>query len=123
FLKLKFGADEDGKLVAMESDWIVDHGPYSEFGDLLTLRGAQYMGAGYDIPAIRGLGRTVATNHVWGSAFRAYGSPQAFLASESLVDELAEKIGMDPLEFRALNCYRPGSTTPTGQEPEVYSFP
>jgi aldehyde oxidoreductase len=60
---------------------------------------------------------------VWGAAFRAYGSPQSFLASESLVDELAEKVGMDPLEFRYLNVYRPGDTTPTGQSPEVYSLP
>ena len=37
------------------------------------------------------------------------------------MDELAEKIGMDPLEFRYLNVYRPGATTPTGQDPEVYS--
>ncbi len=123
WIGMKLAADKNGKLVAMESDWSVDHGPYSEFGDLLTLRGAQYMGAGYNIPNIRGLGRTVATNHAWGSAFRAYGSPQAFLASESMVDMLAEKIGMDPLEFRALNCYRPGGTTPTGQAPEVYPFP
>jgi aldehyde oxidoreductase len=36
------------------TDWTVDHGPYSEFGDLLTLRGAQFIGAGYDIPSIRG---------------------------------------------------------------------
>ena len=100
----------------------MDHGPYSEFGDLLTLRGAQFIGAGYGIPNIRGLGRTVCTNHAWGSAFRAYGSPQSFLASEVLMDELAEKIGMDPLELRALNVYRPGDTTPTGQEPEVFSF-
>jgi aldehyde oxidoreductase len=123
FIDLKLAADKDGKLIAMESDWMVDHGPYSEFGDLLTLRGAQYIGAGYNIPNIRGLGRTVCTNHAWGAPFRAYGSPQAFLASESLVDELAEKMGMDPLEFRYLNCYRPGSNTPTGQEPEVYPFP
>lgn len=47
-----------GRLLAMETDWSVDHGPYSEFGDLLTLRGAQYMGAGCDIPNIRGEGRT-----------------------------------------------------------------
>ena len=123
WMKLKFGADESGKLLAMESDWSVDHGPYSEFGDLLTLRGAQYMGAGYDIAGIRGLGRTVCTNHIWGSAFRAYGSPQSFLASESLMDELAEKTGIDPLELRYRNIYRPGATTPTGQAPEVYSFP
>jgi len=123
FIDIKMAADENGKLLAMEHDYIVDHGPYSEFGDLLTLRGAQYIGAGYNIPAIRGRGRTVCTNHVWGSAFRAYGSPQSFLASESLMDELAEKIGMDPLEFRYINVYRPGSTTPTGQDPEVYSLP
>ena len=123
FIKLKFGADKDGKILAMETDWTVDHGPYSEFGDLLTLRGAQFIGAGYDIPNIRGIGRTVCTNHAWGSAFRAYGSPQSFLASESLMDELAEKMGMDPLELRYMNVYRPGATTPTGQAPEVYQLP
>jgi aldehyde oxidoreductase len=123
FIKLKYGADKDGKIIAMESDWIVDHGPYSEFGDLLTVRGAQFIGAGYGIANIRGLGRTVCTNHAWGSAFRAYGSPQSFLASESLMDELAVKMGKDPLELRYLNVYRPGDTTPTGQTPEVFSFP
>jgi aldehyde oxidoreductase len=122
WIDMKMAADKSGKIVAMETDYSVDHGPYSEFGDLLTLRGVQYMGAGYNIPNIRGLGRTVATNHVWGSAFRAYGSPQAFLASESIVDMLAEKVGMDPLEFRALNAYKPGDTTPTGQTPEVFPF-
>lgn len=123
WMKIKMGADKDGNLLAMETDFSVDHGPYSEFGDLLTLRGVQYMGAGYNIPNIRGIGRTVATNHIWGSAFRAYGSPQAFLASESVMDELAEKMGMDPLELRFKNIYRPGSTTPTGQTPEVFPFP
>ncbi|MGB4675951.1 MAG: molybdopterin-dependent aldehyde oxidoreductase [Aggregatilineales bacterium] len=123
WMKLKFGADENGKIIAMESDWSVDHGPYSEFGDLLTLRGAQFMGAGYDIPNIRGTGRTVCTNHVWGAAFRGYGAPEALVASESLIDELAEKMGIDPLELRYRNVYRPGSTTPTGQEPDAYSLP
>jgi aldehyde oxidoreductase len=122
FLNVKFGADAKGKIMAMESDWSVDHGPYSEFGDLLTMRGAQFIGAGYGIPNIRGTGRTVATNHAWGSAFRSYGSPQSFFASESLMDELAEKMGEDPLELRARNVYKQGDTTPTGQAPEVYSF-
>ena len=123
FVNMRFAADKDGKLLGMETDWSVDHGPYSEFGDLLTLRGAQFMGAGYDIPSIRGQGRTVCTNHSWGSAFRAYGSPQSEFSSEVLMDELAEKLGMDPLELRYKNVYRDGSTTPTGQAPEVYSFP
>jgi aldehyde oxidoreductase len=123
FIKLKFGADQQGKLIAMESDWIVDHGAYSEFGDLLTHKGAQFIGAGYNIPNIRGRGRTVCTNHAWGSPYRAYGSPQSEFASESLMDELAAKMGMDPLELRYINVYRPGSTTPTGQTPEVFSLP
>jgi aldehyde oxidoreductase len=123
FIKLKYGADKDGKIIAMEGDWIVDHGPYSEFGDLLTVRGAQFIGAGYGIPNIRGKGLTVSTNHAWGSAFRAYGSPQSFFASESLLDELATKMGVDPFELRYRNIYRPGDTTPTGQTPEVFSFP
>ncbi len=123
FVTLKYGADENGKIMAMESDWIVDHGPYSEFGDLLTVRGAQFIGAGYGIPNIRGLGQTVCTNHAWGSAFRAYGSPQSFFASESLMDELAVKMGKDPLELRYINVYRKGDTTPSGQTPEVLNFP
>jgi aldehyde oxidoreductase len=91
----------------METDWSVDHGPYSEFGDLLTLRGTQFIGAGYNIPNIRGNGRTVCTNHAWGSAFRGYGSPQSEFASESLMDMLAEKLGMDPFELRYKNCLPP----------------
>lgn len=123
FIDLKYGANKDGKIIAMESNWAVDHGPYSEFGDLLTLRGAQFIGAGYGIPNIRGAGYTVCTNHAWGSAFRAYGSPQSFFASESLMDILAEKMGIDPLELRYRNVYRPGDTSPTGQPPEVYTLP
>ncbi len=123
FTGLKLAADLKGKLLAMESDWTVDHGPYSEFGDLLTLRGAQFIGAGYNIPNIRGVGRTVCTNHAWGAAFRGYGSPESMFPSECLMDELAEKMGIDPLELRYQNVYRPGDTTPTGQAPEVYSLP
>lgn len=123
FVNMRLAADAEGKLLGMETDYSVDHGPYSEFGDLLTVRGVQFMGAGYDIPNIRGEGRTVCTNHSWGSAFRAYGSPQSEFSSEVLMDELAEKIGMDPLELRYKNVYREGSKTPTGQEPDAYSLP
>jgi len=119
-VKIKLGADKNGKLIAMETDWWLDHGPYSEFGDLVTSRQGQFVGAGYDIPNIRGKGKTVCTNHAWGSAFRAFGSPQSFLASEIAMDMLAEKMGMDPFELRYRNIYRPGVTTPTGQTPDVY---
>lgn len=123
FMHVKLGADKDGKLVALESDWTVDHGPYCEFGDLLTMRGSQFIGAGYDIENIRGNGRTVCTNHAWGSAFRGYGSPQSLFASEVLIDELAAKMGVDPLELRYKNIYREGSTTPNGCKPDVICLP
>jgi aldehyde oxidoreductase len=123
FMHVKMGADKEGKILALESDWSVDHGPYSELGDLLTMRGSQYIGAGYDIPNIRGEGRTVCTNHAWGSAFRGYGSPQSLFSSEVLIDELAAKMGVDPLELRYKNVYREGSTTPTGCEPDVICLP
>jgi aldehyde oxidoreductase len=120
---IKFGADENGIIKAMEADWSVDHGPYCEFGDLVTTRGSQFAGAGYDIPNILGKGRTVATNHAWAAAFRGYGSPQALFPSEVLMDMLAEKIGEDPLELRYKNVYREGATTPTGCEPDVIALP
>lgn len=123
FMHVKMGADKEGNILALESDWTVDHGPYSEFGDLLTMRGSQYIGAGYDIPNIRGEGRTVCTNHAWGSAFRGYGSPQSLFSSEVLIDELAAKMDMDPLELRYKNVYREGSTTPSGCEPDVICLP
>jgi aldehyde oxidoreductase len=117
---MKLAANEEGKILALESDWSVDHGPYSEFGDLVTQRGMQFGAAGYSIDNIRGNGRTVCTNHGWGSAFRGYGAPQIMFPSEVLIDELAEKVGIDPLEFRYKNVYRKGDTTPSGCEPDVY---
>jgi len=123
WIKLKLAANKDGKLEALESDWTVDHGPYSELGDLLAIHGAENTCGCYSVPNIRGEGRTVCTNHSWGSAFRAFGAPQSEFATEVLMDELAEKIGMDPLEFRYINVLRPGDTTPTGNPPDVYALP
>lgn len=122
FANLTVGADSEGKIIALEGKNILDHGPYSEFGDLLTLRLAQYHLAGYDVPNIRTENYTVCTNHAWGSAFRGYGAPEIEMASEILLDVLAEKMGIDPFDLRYKNVYRKGSTTITGQEPDVYSL-
>jgi aldehyde oxidoreductase len=123
FMDMKVAADKDGKILALEGKNILDHGPYSEFGDLLTLRLAQYHLAGYDVPNIRTENYTVATNHAWGSAFRGYGAPEIELGTEILMDILAEKVGLDPFEIRYRNVYRPGCTNITGQAPEVFSLP
>lgn len=122
FMHVKLAADEKGKLLALWGDNFIDHGPYSEFGDLLTMRLSQFTGAGYGIGYIRNRSRTVFTNHAWGSAFRAYGSPQSFMGSEIAIDCLAAKMGIDPFEMRAMNCYKEseGTTIPTGFPPDVY---
>jgi len=122
FINLKYAADKDGKLLAMEEDYTVDHGPYSELGDLLTVMGTLCIGDGYDIPAIRGEGRCTFTNHAWGSAFRAFGAPQSEFASEVLMDMLAEKTGIDPFDLRYKNVIRPGGTFPYGTPPEVFVY-
>ena len=122
FMHVKMACDANGKLQALWGDNYVDHGPYSEFGDLLTMRLSQFTGAGYGINSIRNKSQTVFTNHAWGSAFRAYGSPQSFMGSEIAIDMLAAKMGIDPFEMRAMNCYKEseGTTIPTGYPPEVY---
>lgn len=57
-----------------------------------------------------------------GSAFRAYGSPQSFMGSDIAIDCLAAKMGIDPFEMRAMNCYKASehTTIPTGYAPDVY---
>ncbi|MBS6749789.1 MAG: molybdopterin-dependent oxidoreductase [Firmicutes bacterium] len=122
FMHIKLAADDNGKVLALWGDNYIDHGPYSEFGDLLTHRLSQFVGAGFDIPTIRNKSTTVFTNHAWGSAFRAYGSPQSFMGSDIAMDIMAAKLGMDPFEFRAMNCYKEAddSRTPNGCKPDVY---
>ena len=122
FIDVKLAADKEGNFLALEGENYLDHGPYSEFGDLVTMRLTQFVGAGYDIQNIRNKNFTVCTNHQWGSAFRGYGGPQSALATEVAVDMLAAELEMDPWELRYKNIYREekGSTTPTGCKPEVY---
>ncbi len=121
--KVKMAADKDGKLLAFKSDAIIDHGAYSEYSDALITKVLRNMGTNYDIPNIRGYARCTFTNHAFGTAFRAFGSPQTHFPSEVLIDMLAEKIGADPWEFRYKNVHRPGSTMPCGCKMDVYPLP
>ncbi len=119
-MKVRVGADEKGRLVGLEHHWYVDHGPYSESSQDLTNKGGQFMMAPYHLDDIRGCGYTLFTNHRWSAAFRAYGAPQTYLGGEIAIDMLAEKAGIDPLDFRERNILRAGDTLPSGQKAEVY---
>ncbi len=117
FMHLEMGANKsDGKIVGLNANFLIDHGAYSELGDLLLTRGNQFMGAGYHIENLRNLGRITITNHAYGAAMRGYGSPQSLFATESIIDELAKALGEDPFEFRYKNLYKPESTTPYGNK-------
>ena len=119
FTNLKMAADKNGKLVAMEFEAAYDKGPYTEVAMVLT-KALRFMGAPYVIPNAIGLSKAVATNHNATTSFRAFGAPQTYPASEAIMDELAEKIGIDPLEFRYNNVYRPGDTNINGHGFDVY---
>ena len=124
YYNCKLAADKDGKLLAMETDFMFDHGAYHEgTTEFLIEKGCRFIGAGYHIPNIRGVGRMCCSNNIHGTAFRAFGSPQALLASESLMDILAEKVGIDPLEIRYINALRPGGTFTSGCELDVHPLP
>lgn len=104
----RLACNEDGKIIAAEWDTGLDHGAYNELGDDIISRIARFMFFPYNVPNCQGLARVATTNHAYGTAYRGYGSPQAYMASESLMDMMAEKIGMDPFELRWRNIARPG---------------
>jgi aldehyde oxidoreductase len=102
--------NKDGKILAEEFEIAYDKGAYDETSDVST-KGNRFMGAPYSIPSVRGVSKGVFTNTAFSTAFRGYGSPQVYTASEQMVDQLAEAAGIDPLEFRYINVCRPGDTS------------
>ena len=87
---------------------ILENGAYTSYGPGVSLTQSMLGGAVYRIPAYRYDGYTVYTNHPFGGAFRGFGSPQFTFAAECHTDLIAERLGMDPVEFRLKNLSRPG---------------
>ena len=96
----RLACDKNGKIIAAEFDAGLDHGAYEELGDDLTTRIARFTYFPYFVPNVAGLARVASTNHAFACAYRGYGSPQAYTHSEAMMDMMAEKLGMDPFEFR-----------------------
>ncbi len=104
----RLACDENGKILAAEFDFGLDHGAYSWGGDDVMTKPPRFAFFPYNVPNVAGLCRVANTNHTFGTAYRSYGSPQAFTLSEPLMDMMAEKLGMDPFEFRYKNICREG---------------
>lgn len=119
YSNMKLGAKKDGTFVATEFDVLYDAGAYTELAFGIS-KGARFVGTPYRIPNVLGLTRAAFTNHGFTTAFRAFCSPQVYVGFEQLVDELAEKINMDPLELRYQNVWVPGDKCSIGHEMDVY---
>lgn len=104
----RVACDKDGKLIATEFEFGLDHGAYSWGGDSCMSKQVRFAFFPYYVPNVAGITRVANTNHNFGTAYRGYGSPQAYTLSEALMDMLAEKAGIDPFEFRYINIAREG---------------
>lgn len=122
-MKVRLAADKDGKLTAFMIDCVVDNGAYQIIGIYVIMRAMWMLSGSYNIPNVNALARLVYTNNPAGGAARGAGPPQVTFALESAMDMLAEKIGMDPLEFRRINSLQPGQSVSTGHVYEQWPFP
>jgi aldehyde oxidoreductase len=112
YVNAGLACDSQGRITGLEFNMGIDHGAYSDLAANLTSKAARFFGYPYNVPNIRGLVRTCFSNHNHGIAYRAFGSPQCYTASEALMDMMAERIGMDPFEFRFLNVAKEGDDCP-----------
>ena len=111
YLKVKMGATNDGRLTAATAYMAYEAGAYpgSPVG-----AGAGCIFTPYDIPNVQIDGYDVCVNKPKTNAYRAPGATNAAFATETVVDELSEKIGMDPLEFRVKNGAKEGTRRADG---------
>ena len=114
-MKVRAGATRDGKLTALDFSADFNTGAYSSWGPTVAGRVPVHASGPYVVPNYRALTRAVHTNIVPAGAFRGFGVPQAAIAQEQIYDELADRIGMDRLEFRILNALSNDTPTVTGQ--------
>ena len=110
-IKVKLGAMKDGRLVAAEASLVYEAGAFP--GSPVS-PGAQCMMGQYDVPNAYLEAYDVVINRPKSAAYRAPGAPASAFAMETAIDELCEKLEMDPLEFRLLNSSKEGVRRVTG---------
>ncbi|MCZ7575122.1 MAG: molybdopterin-dependent oxidoreductase [Ardenticatenaceae bacterium] len=108
------GATNEGDLLVRWVDATLDNGAYVSWGTVTTLVMMETVGSLYRVPHCRFKNDIVYTNNPITGAVRGFGNPQSTFWVEVQMDRLAEKLGMDPLEFRIRNANQPFSETPQG---------
>ena len=107
--------DENGILTAMKGVIIADTGAYASLGGPVLHRACTHAAGPYNYQNIDIFGMSVYTNNTPSGAYRGFGVTQSCFATESNINLLAEKVGIDPWEFRRRNAIKPGDILPNGQ--------
>jgi xanthine dehydrogenase molybdenum-binding subunit len=111
---MRTGADREGNLLFRDADIVSDNGAYNAWGSHALMVVMQTVSSLYRVPNCRLRSRVVYTNKPYGGSVRGFGNPEATFAVESQTDEVAEALGMDPIELRLKNANRSGDVTPQG---------
>jgi CO/xanthine dehydrogenase Mo-binding subunit/aerobic-type carbon monoxide dehydrogenase small subunit (CoxS/CutS family) len=114
-ISTKTGVKKDGTLLARQAIIKVDTGAYAYFGPNATSNAVALVSGPYDIPNLSIEGICVYTNKISCGACRGPGAPQAHFATETQMDRIARKLGMDPIELRMKNALKANDLTATGQ--------
>ena len=109
----KTGVSKGGMLLADESKIVGDTGAYASLGVFVIVRATFHTVGAYEVPNVKADSYLVYTNNTYSGSLRGFGGPQAIFAIESQMEELARKLGMDPLEFRLRNMLVPGKRNAT----------
>ena len=113
-VKLELGAKSDGTLVAMRAKIVGDSGPYANIFPSVLDCAAELVCGPYKLPNAQVDAYAVATNNLIGGGMRGFGGPEVAFAYEQNIDQVAEKLGMDPIAFRLKNGMEKGTLMPTG---------
>jgi CO/xanthine dehydrogenase Mo-binding subunit len=111
----KTALSQDGKLLAMEIEFVIDGGAYCTLSPVVLSRGTIHAAGPYFCPNVRIHSKAVATNMPPHGAFRGFGAPQSIFALERHMDQVARAAGLSAEEFRRRNFIRAGETTATSQ--------
>jgi xanthine dehydrogenase molybdenum-binding subunit len=114
-ITVKMGAKRDGTLVAVKTELYGDTGAYASLGEKVMTRATTHSTGPYTIPHVKADCFAMYTNNPPAGAFRGFGVLQSAFAIETTIDELAETLGIHPVEIRLKNALKVGSVTNTGQ--------
>ena len=112
---VRLGATKDGTLQALHTEAVADSGAYANWACGIIGKAAHLGPGPYRNPNVLYNARAIATNNIHTGSMRGFGTPQAIFAMENAMDELAEKLGMSPLELRRKNALRTGDRSGTDQ--------